>query len=113
MTDCEWQLRQMQKQCKDKLDKSNFERYEALEKVETLGNELQEKCKEVDDLRIYKYQVNSVRGIVYEQETSIKVLMDQIASLKCDLETANQNLEDQIEAVKKIKYQCDKWVYLK
>ena len=98
----------MQKQAKDKLDKSELQRYEALEKAEELENELDERRKEVDDMRVYEAQVKSLRGVVGKKEQSIKVLMDQIATLKADLETANQNLEEQIEAVKKIKYQCDK-----
>jgi len=63
-------------------------------------------------LRTCQAQVNSLRGVVSEQEQSIQTLMDRIENLKGDLQSANENLEAQIEAVHKIKYQCDKCVQL-
>ncbi|KAH8335738.1 hypothetical protein KR074_012194 [Drosophila pseudoananassae] len=111
MTDCEWQLRQMQRQCKDKMDKSNYERKQATAKAEELEQELQSRRKESEHLRVCQAQVNSLRGVVSEQEQSIQTLMDRIENLKGDLESANENLEAQIEAVHKIKYQCDNAIY--
>jgi len=107
-TDCEWQLRQMQRQCKDKTDKSNYERKQASAKAEELELELQSRRRESEMLRTCQAQVNSLRGVVSEQEQSIQTLMDRIENLKADLQSANENLETQIEAVHKIKYQCDK-----
>ncbi|KAH8384048.1 hypothetical protein KR009_011839 [Drosophila setifemur] len=111
MTDCEWQLRQMQRQCKDKVDKSCYERKQASAKAEELELELQSRRKESEHLRTCQAQVNSLRGVVSEQEQSIQTLMDRIENLKADLESANENLEAQIEAVHKIKYQCDNAIY--
>ncbi|XP_033239996.1 uncharacterized protein [Drosophila pseudoobscura] len=111
MTDCEWQLRQMQRQCKDKMDKSNYERKQASAKAEELELELQSRRKEAEHLRVCQAQVNSLRGVVGEQEQTIQTLMDRIESLKTDLVTANESLEAQIEAVHKIKYQCDNAIY--
>lgn len=111
MTDCEWQLRQMQKQCKEKNDNAEHERKVAVEKVEQLENELEERCKEVDDLRHFQAQVNSLRGVVTEQEHSIRSLVEQIENLKSDLTSANDNLQEQIENVEKIKIKCDRTLY--
>ncbi|XP_037729017.1 myosin-3 isoform X1 [Drosophila subpulchrella] len=111
MTDCEWQLRQMQRQCKDKTDKSNYERKQASAKAEELELELQSRRRESEMLRTCQAQVNSLRGVVSEQEQSIQTLMDRIENLKADLQSANENLETQIEAVHKIKYQCDNAIY--
>ncbi|XP_034662043.1 myosin-9 isoform X5 [Drosophila subobscura] len=111
MTDCEWQLRQMQRQCKDKMDKSNYERKQASAKAEELELELQSRRKEAEHLRVCQAQVNSLRGVVGEQEQTIQTLMDRIENLKSDLATANESLEAQIEAVHKIKYQCDNAIY--
>ncbi|XP_041675066.1 uncharacterized protein LOC108115593 [Drosophila eugracilis] len=111
MTDCEWQLRQMQRQCKDKMDKSNYERKQASAKAEELELELQSRRRESEMLRTCQAQVNSLRGVVSEQEQSIQTLMDRIENLKGDLQSANENLETQIEAVHKIKYQCDNAIY--
>ncbi|XP_070072943.1 calponin homology domain-containing protein DDB_G0272472 isoform X2 [Drosophila takahashii] len=111
MTDCEWQLRQMQRQCKDKTDKSNYERKQASAKAEELELELQSRRRESEMLRTCQAQVNSLRGVVSEQEQSIQTLMDRIENLKGDLQSANENLETQIEAVHKIKYQCDNAIY--
>ncbi|XP_070062903.1 golgin subfamily A member 6-like protein 22 isoform X3 [Drosophila virilis] len=111
MSDCEWQMRQMQRQCKDKLDKSNYERKQATAKAEELELELQSRRKEAESLRICQAQVKSLSGVVSEQERSIQTLMERIENLKGELETANDNLETQIEAVRKIKYQCDNAIY--
>uniref|UniRef100_A0A1A9ZC76 Uncharacterized protein n=1 Tax=Glossina pallidipes TaxID=7398 RepID=A0A1A9ZC76_GLOPL len=111
MTDCEWQLRQMQKQCKDKTDSAERERKAAVEKVERLENELEERCKEVDDLRHFQAQVNSLRGVLTEQEHSIRSLVEQIENLKSDLTAANDNLQEQIENVEKIKIKCERTLY--
>ncbi|XP_016960844.1 myomegalin isoform X1 [Drosophila biarmipes] len=111
MTDCEWQLRQMQRQCKDKTDKCNYERKQASAKAEELELELQSRRRESEMLRTCQAQVSSLRGVVSEQEQSIQTLMDRIENLKADLQSANENLETQIEAVHKIKYQCDNAIY--
>uniref|UniRef100_A0A1B0FR47 Uncharacterized protein n=1 Tax=Glossina morsitans morsitans TaxID=37546 RepID=A0A1B0FR47_GLOMM len=111
MTDCEWQLRQMQKQCKDKTDSAERERKAAVEKVEGLENELEERCKEVDDLRHFQAQVTSLRGVLTDQEHSIRSLVEQIENLKSDLTAANDNLQEQIENVEKIKIKCERTLY--
>uniref|UniRef100_T1PGE8 Ezrin/radixin/moesin family n=1 Tax=Musca domestica TaxID=7370 RepID=T1PGE8_MUSDO len=111
MTDCEWQLRETQKQCKERIDKVEAARKEAVENVELLENELEALSKEADDLKIYQKQVTSLRGVVNEQATSIQTLMSQIESLKTELETANTSLQEQIEAVTKIKFHCDNALY--
>lgn len=108
MSDCEWQMRQMQRQCKDKIDKSNYERKQAAAQAEELELELQSRRKEAEQLRICQAQVKSLGGVVSEQERSIHTLLERIENLKGELEMANANLEAQIEAVHKIKYQCDK-----
>ncbi|XP_062122178.1 LOW QUALITY PROTEIN: interaptin-like [Drosophila sulfurigaster albostrigata] len=111
MSDCEWQMRQMQRQCKDKMDKTNYERKQASAKAEELELELQSRRKEAESLRICQAQVKSLSGVVSEQERSIQTLMERIENLKGELEMANENLETQIEAVHKIKYQCDNAIY--
>ncbi|XP_073816029.1 uncharacterized protein isoform X2 [Musca autumnalis] len=111
MTDCEWQLRETQKQCKERIDKVEAARREAVENVELLENELETLSREIDDLKIYQKQMTSLRGVVDEQATSIQTLMSQIESLKQELETANTSLQEQIEAVTKIKFHCDNALY--
>lgn len=108
MMDCEWQLRQMQKQCKDKIDKADHNRRDAVDRAEVLECAAQERLKEMQRLRQFETEAKSLRGLTSDQEQSISELTEQLESLKADLELANENLEDQIEAVRKIKYQCDK-----
>ncbi|XP_004523193.1 uncharacterized protein LOC101451919 isoform X1 [Ceratitis capitata] len=107
MADCEWQLRQIRLQAKDKQDKLQHERQIALERTEQLHNELEERCQEVKGLKVYQAEVKSLRGVVAEQELAIKTLMQQIDTIQSELQTANTNLEEQMKAVKKIKNQCD------
>lgn len=108
MSDCEWQLREIRLQAKDKTDKLLHERQLALERTEELHNELEERKQEVVGLKVYQAEVKSLRGVVAEQESAIKTLMQQIENIKSELQTANTNLEEQMKAVKKIKNQCDK-----
>lgn len=108
MSDCEWQLRQMQKACKDKLDKAESLRKEAVEKGLKIEEEAEEKLHEVVHLKSYEAEVRQLRGLTADQENSISSMVEQIEMLKADLVTANENLGAQIECVRKIKYQCDK-----
>lgn len=110
MADCEWQLRQIHQQNKEKSDKIMQERELALERAEELQNELEERKQEVEGLKVYQAEVKSLRGVVAEQELAIKSLMQQIDNIRGELQQANTNLEEQMKAVKKIKNQCDKWV---
>ncbi|XP_055905108.1 putative leucine-rich repeat-containing protein DDB_G0290503 isoform X2 [Eupeodes corollae] len=111
MSDCEWQLRQMQKSCKDKIDKAEHLRKEAVAKNERVQQEAEEKLHEVEHLRSYEAEVKQLRGLTNEQENSITSMREQIEELKADLVTANENLEEQIECVRKIKYQCNNALY--
>ncbi|XP_055855477.1 inner centromere protein A isoform X2 [Episyrphus balteatus] len=111
MSDCEWQLRQMQKTCKDKIDKAEHQRKEAIERNQRIQEEAEEKLHEVEHLRSYEAEVKQLRGLTGEQENSIISMREQIEELKADLVTANENLEEQIECVRKIKYQCNNALY--
>lgn len=107
ITDCEWQLRIMQKQCKDKIDSAEKAKTEALEKATKIESEAKEKFTEVSHLKTYEAEVKQLRGLTCEQTSSLLAMTEQIEDLKSDLETANRELEAQIEYVKKIKHQCD------
>lgn len=107
ITDCEWQLRGMQKQCKDKLDTAVKAKCEALEKATKIESEAKEKFTEVSHMKTYEAELKQLRGLTCDQRTSLLQMTEQIEELKNDLEAANQELETQIEFVKKIKYQCD------
>ncbi|XP_067618623.1 uncharacterized protein [Eurosta solidaginis] len=107
MADCEWQLRQIQRQSKEKTDQLERERQMVVERAENLHSELEERKQEVEGLKVYQAEVKSLRGVVAEQEQAIKTLMNQIDNMKGELQTAHTNLEEQMKAVKKIKHQCD------
>jgi hypothetical protein len=51
MEDCEWQLRSMQKQCKDKLEVSEKERKAALHQVEVMSDESSNCRNEVSQIK--------------------------------------------------------------
>lgn len=107
ITDCEWQLRIMQKQCKEKIDSAEKAKSEALENATKIESEAKEKFTEVSHLKTYEAEVRQLRGLTCDQRSSLLSMTDQIEELKSDLEAANKELETQIEYVKKIKYQCD------
>lgn len=47
-----------------------------------------------------------LRGLTNEQHESIDLMTKQIDELKSELEDANKTVEESIEKVRKIKYQC-------
>lgn len=105
--DCEWQLRAMQKQCKDRIDSAEKAKSAALEKATQIESEAKEKFTEVSHLKTYEAEVRQLRGLTCDQGRSLLEMTEKIEELKSDLEAANKELETQIEYVKQIKYQCD------
>ncbi|XP_055372949.1 probable serine/threonine-protein kinase DDB_G0282963 isoform X2 [Condylostylus longicornis] len=113
LTDCEYQLRSMQKKCKEKIEAAEKAKQEALER----NAELEEKVAEGEGynerLKNLQAEVRQLRGLTNEQRESITYMHAQIEELKNDLEAANIDLESKIEEVRKIKLFCDNTLLFK
>lgn len=111
MNDCEWQLRQMQKQCKERIDKVEHAHKKAVEKLTNLEEELEERSRKMNELKACEAEVNSLRGLISEQESSLQTLVNKIEQLKTELATAKAKYEEQLEEVEKIRIKCDCTIY--
>lgn len=54
--------------------------------------------------------MSALRGLTNDQKESINSMILQLDEMKKELETANQTVDESIETVRKIKFQCAQWV---
>lgn len=54
----------------------------------------------------------ALRGLTDDQKESINSMIGQLDEMKRELETANKTVDESIETVRKIKFQCAQWVLI-
>ncbi|XP_037032855.1 putative leucine-rich repeat-containing protein DDB_G0290503 isoform X1 [Bradysia coprophila] len=106
LQDCEWKLRSTEQACKAKVVAAEAARKEALEKAEQIEVEAKKQISEVQHLRSYEAEVAALRGLTSDQKESINSMIFQLDEMKKELETANKTVDESIETVRKIKFQC-------
>lgn len=91
MEDCEWKLRQMMKQCKEKIEK--FEKEKLLLKDQALHDRqtIKTQHEEIKTLKDYEKEVTQLRGLTDEQKNSISSLLKRIDDLKTELGRVNDS----------------------
>lgn len=106
MEDCEWKMRTMQKQCKEKLDKA-----------EELQRELAEITRmqedKIESLGSLEAEVRGLRGLTGEQRENLAHIMKQLEEAKEELGEANDRCEEEIKSAQRIKIQCENEVLCK
>nr|XP_029731880.1 interaptin-like isoform X2 [Aedes albopictus] len=107
MEDCEWKIRSMQKNCKEKMEKIESERKLAMDKMARLEQETSKHIEETKHLKSYEAEVAQLRGLTYDQKEALKTMTRQIDQLKADLLMANNKLEAEIVKVQQIKNRCE------
>ncbi|XP_021711061.1 uncharacterized protein LOC5564138 isoform X3 [Aedes aegypti] len=107
MEDCEWKIRSMQKNCKEKMEKIESEHKMAMDKMAQLEQESSKHIEEAKHLRSYEAEVAQLRGLTYDQKEALKTMTRQIDQLKADLLMANNKLEAEIVKVQQIKNRCE------
>ncbi|XP_065086929.1 interaptin-like isoform X2 [Ochlerotatus camptorhynchus] len=107
MEDCEWKIRSMQKNCKEKIETVERERKLAMDKMVRLEQESRKHVDEVKHLRSFEAEVSQLRGLTYDQKESLTIMTRQIDQLKTELEMANNKLEVEIVKVQQIKNRCE------
>ncbi|KAJ6633036.1 Laminin subunit alpha-2 [Pseudolycoriella hygida] len=106
LQDCEWKLRSTEQACKAKIVAAEAARKEALETAELMETEAKKQFSEVQHLRSYEAEVAALRGLTNDQKESINSMIVQLDEMKRELETANKTVDESIETVRKIKFQC-------
>lgn len=112
LQDCEWKLRSTEQSCKTKVSAAEAAKREALERAETIETEAHRQIDEVKHLRSYEAEVAQLRGLTTVQSESIVSMTQKLDDLKEELEEANQTVNDSLETVRKIKFQCEQYVFL-
>uniref|UniRef100_A0A182WDU4 Uncharacterized protein n=1 Tax=Anopheles minimus TaxID=112268 RepID=A0A182WDU4_9DIPT len=107
MKDCEFTIRNMQKTCKEKMETVEKERKQALEQVTRLEELTRKRTDEVRHLKSYEAEVEQLRGLTYDQKESLVSMTRQVESLKAELETAYNKLEEEMVKVQQIKNRCE------
>uniref|UniRef100_A0A182K590 Uncharacterized protein n=1 Tax=Anopheles christyi TaxID=43041 RepID=A0A182K590_9DIPT len=107
MKDCEFTIRSMQKTCKEKMETVEKERKQALEQVSRLEELARKRTDEVRHLKSYEAEVEQLRGLTYDQKESLLGMTRQVDSLKAELETAYNKLEEEMVKVQQIKNRCE------
>ena len=99
----------MQKNCKTKIDKAELIRNDAIEKNEELEEIIQQKTVDEKRFKTLQAEVRQLRGLTNDQMSSLRVMNQQIEELRADLEATNNELEEQIDEVRRIKLNCQKY----
>ncbi|XP_062564757.1 uncharacterized protein LOC134227360 isoform X2 [Armigeres subalbatus] len=107
MEDCEWKIRSMQKNCKEKIEKVECERKMALDKMARLEQETSKHVEETKHLRSYEAEVAQLRGLTYDQKEALTTMTRQMDQLRADLLMANNKLEAELVKVQQIKNRCE------
>lgn len=107
LEDCEWQLRNMQKNCKEKIEIAEKLKVEALKKSAATEQEANEKLNQVEHLKSHEAEVQQLRGLTNEQRQSLNVMQSEVEELKAELQTATERAETEIENMRMLKYRCE------
>lgn len=95
LDDFEWKLREVEKNCKKRLedkDKKLDERLQdAYKDAEEKMRIAKEMMKEVERLKSYETEVKQLRGLTQEQEKSLKIILDQ----KEQMQSAEKSLREE------------------
>ena len=100
MQDCEWKMRNMQKQCKEKLDKA-----EELQRELVDITRMQE--DKIESLKPLEAELRALRGLTGEQRENLEVILRQLEEAKAELAEANERCEEEIKSAQKVKTQCE------
>lgn len=106
MEDCEWKLRQMMKQCKEKIEKAEKEKLSLKDQAQLDRQTIRSQREEIKNLKDYEREVNQLRGFTTEQKDSIAFMLRRIDDLKSELNSVKRRLQDEIDSCSQIKRDC-------
>lgn len=106
MDDCEWKLRQMMKQCKEKIDKCEKEKLALKDQAQIDRQTIKTQRDEIKSLKSCEYEVNHLRGMNTEQKDSIKSMIRRIDDLSSELNSTKRRLQKEVDSATQIKRDC-------
>lgn len=106
MEDCEWKLRQMMKQCKEKIEKAEAEKLSLKDQAQLDRQTIRSQREEIRNLKDYEREVKQLRGLTTEQKDSITSMLRRIDDLKAELGNVKRRLQDEIDSCSQIKRDC-------
>lgn len=106
MEDCEWKIRQMMKQCKEKIEKCEKEKLALKDQAQIDRQTIKSQKDEIKSLKSCEVEVNHLRGLNTEQKDSIKSMMRRIDDLNSELNAIKKRLQKEIDSAIQIKRDC-------
>lgn len=106
MVDCEWKLRQMMKQCKEKTVKFEGEKMTLEEKAQVDRQTIRSQRDEIKTLKACEKEVVELRGLTDEQKDSLSSMLKRIDDLKAELANVKRRLQDEVDSCLQIKRDC-------
>lgn len=106
MEDCEWKLRQMMKQCKEKIEKCEKEKLTLKDQAQIDKQTIRSQRDEIKNLKTCEKEATSLRDLTHEQSDSISSMMKRLDDLKSELANVKRRLQVEIDSCLQIKRDC-------
>lgn len=106
MEDCEWKLRQMMKQCKEKMEKIEKEKLSLKDQAQIDRQTIRSQRDEIRTLKATEKEANHLRGLTNDQKESITTMKKSIEDMKNELESTKKKLQTEIDSCLQIKRDC-------
>lgn len=106
MEDCEWKLRQMMKQCKEKIEKAEKEKLALKDQAQIDRQTIRSQRDEIKSLKSCEVEANQLRDLTSDQKDSMTLLMKRVDDLKTELTNTKSRLQDEIDSCLQIKRDC-------
>lgn len=106
MEDCEWKVRQMMKQCKEKLEKVEKEKLTLKDQAQIDRQTIRSQRDEIKNLKAAEREANQLRGLTNEQNETLTVMTNRVEDLRGELEKVKKRLQAEIDSCSQIKRDC-------
>lgn len=106
MEDCEWKLRSMMKQCKEKIDKIEKEKLSLKDQAQLDRQTIRSQRDEIRSLKATEKEANQLRGLTNDQKASITFMTERIDEMKQEMEGVKKRLQAEIDSCQQIKRDC-------
>jgi predicted nuclease with TOPRIM domain len=106
MEDCEWKLRQMMKQCKEKIEKADKEKLTLKDQAQIDRQTIRSQRDEIKSLKACEVEASQLRGLTNDQKDTMTTMIKRMEDLKTDLAKTKERLQDEIDSCLQIKRDC-------
>lgn len=106
MEDCEWKLRQMMKQLKEKIEKAEKEKLTLKDQAQVDKQTIRSQQNEIRSLKACEKEASELRGLTNDQKDSMSTMMKRIDDLKNELANVKRRLQDEVDSCLQIKRDC-------